>query len=175
MFTKPSDLLCSVGFPGARLWHRFRLLGHEMRIVIADEHPIVLIGLRAMLQAEGSQIHIVGEATSDKELIATLSQVECDLLIVDFQVDDSPESEDGLAMLRRIREFRPNLLVLALTMLGSPRLIKDTLAAGAHGIVDKTATTDQLMLAIGKISSENSFLCVKTRAKLIKLTAAENN
>lgn len=55
-----------------------------LRVIIADDHPMVLLGVEGMLMACGSYLTIVGKARSGKELHLQLQSNPCDLLITDF-------------------------------------------------------------------------------------------
>ncbi|MGS8566343.1 response regulator, partial [Salmonella enterica] len=93
-----------------------------MRVIIADDHPVVLIGLKTSLRDYGNQLEVVGEARNGRELLERLAQVPCDLLITDFSMPADIEGHDGLALLQHVRETYPSLPILVLTMLRNPAL-----------------------------------------------------
>lgn len=137
-----------------------------MRVIISDDHPVVLMGLKAALQSYGDRFRIVGEARSGKELFELLAREPCDLLITDFAMPSENPDEDGLAMLTRVREGLPRLPVLVLTMLSNPALVQSMLAAGVRGVVDKMAMTRELMLAIDMIKAGRVYLSERTRRQI---------
>jgi two-component system capsular synthesis response regulator RcsB len=137
-----------------------------VRIIISDDHPVVLIGLRAALQSYGDRFRIVGEARNSKELFALLAREGCDLLITDFSMPDDQSSEDGLSMLQRLREEYPQLPILVLTMLSNPALVQGMLTAGARGVVEKMAMTRELMLAVEMVRSGRVYLSERMRRQL---------
>src|ERR1700750_2133807 len=64
-------------------------LGVSMQIIIADDHPVVLMGVRAMFNGQDRAFEIAGEAISGGASLALLSTVPCDLLITDFSMPDT--------------------------------------------------------------------------------------
>ncbi len=101
---------------------------------------------------------IVGEASQGKELLALLTKQPCDLLITDFSMPAGEDSEDGLQLLRRLRRRYPELRIIVLTMIHNLALVRGMLAAGANGVVAKTAMTRELLQAMQVVSSGQAFL-----------------
>lgn len=145
-----------------------------MRVIISDDHPVVLMGLKAALQSYGERFNIVGEASNGRELASLLSREPCDLLITDFSMPGDQPSEDGLSMLAGIRENYPKLSILVLTMLRNPALVQGMLAIGVGGVVDKMAMTRELILAIDVICAGRIYLSERMR-KQIEETVIANN
>ncbi|TCV97796.1 LuxR family two component transcriptional regulator [Luteibacter rhizovicinus] len=137
-----------------------------MRVIISDDHPVVLMGLKAALQSYGDKFRIVGEARNGQELVSLLSREPCDLLITDFSMPDDQLSEDGLSMLAGLRKSHPQLSILVLTMLSNPALVQGMLAVGVSGVVDKMAMTRELMLAIDVICAGRIYLSERTRKQI---------
>lgn len=137
----------------------------HMRVFIADDHPVLLMGLRCVLQSHGSRFEIVGDANDGTELLERLPLHPCDLLITDFCMADDPEGKDGLAMLRRVVAQHPRLPILVLTMLDNPALTKAMLGAGVRGIVDKAALTTELISAIDAIVGKRIYLSQHIRRR----------
>lgn len=137
-----------------------------MRIVISDDHPLVLMGLRTLLRERGEAYCIVGEATSPAELLSVLSATPCDLLITDFSMARHPDEDDGVAFLQSVREEFPKLPVLVVTMVTNPALMRGMLATGIRGIVDKWSMSGELITAIGAVLAGRRYLCNETRKRL---------
>jgi two-component system, NarL family, captular synthesis response regulator RcsB len=136
--------------------------GEITRIVIADDHPVVTLGIRALLKPLG-QVEIVGEAASSSELLAVLAEEPCDLLITDFSMPYENGSGDGLPLLRRLRRDYPELPIIVLTMLHNPALTRGMLAAGVNGLVSKAAMMKELLLAIGAVMNGRPYICEAMR------------
>lgn len=137
-----------------------------MRVIIADDHPVVLIGLKTSLRDYGNQLEVVGEARNGRELLERLAQVPCDLLITDFSMPADIEGHDGLALLQHVRETYPSLPILVLTMLRNPALVQNMVSVGVRGVVDKMAMAKELMLAIDMIRAGRSYLSERMRRQI---------
>lgn len=143
-----------------------------MRIAIADDHPVVLMGLRMALEAQNSRYKVVGEAASSKSLRDLLESVPCDLLITDFSMSDDSKSDDGLAMLSHLQQRHPKLPVIVLSMLNNPALVQGMLSAGVRGVVDKMSMTKELMQAIDAVVSGRIYLSGNTRKLLLEASSS---
>jgi two-component system, NarL family, captular synthesis response regulator RcsB len=132
------------------------------RIVIADDHPVVMLGIRALLK-DRSNMEVVGEASNSAELVALLATTHCDLLITDFSMPYEDDSGDGLLLLRRLRREHPTLPIIVLTMVHNPALVRGMLAAGVNGMVGKVAMMKELLLAIGAVMNGRMYICESMR------------
>ncbi|KLD62064.1 response regulator transcription factor [Dyella japonica] len=142
-----------------------------MRIVIADDHPVILMGLRLGLTGQSARFEIVGEARSGKELFSILASGPCDLLITDFSMVGEAEGEDGLDMLSALHESYPSLPVIVLSMLNNPALVQGMLACGVRAVVDKTSLTKELMIAINAVVAGRMYLSEFTKKQLLEHSA----
>ncbi|KRE99479.1 LuxR family transcriptional regulator [Frateuria sp. Soil773] len=137
-------------------------------IVIADDHPVVLMGIKALLDSQGDAFRIVGEAHNGGELLKVLAERPCGLLITDFSMPDEQGSTDGLILLQRLRRDFPSLPVVVLTMVHNPTLIRGMLAAGVKGVVDKGGMMTELLLAIQATVNGRDYLSGRYRAGLVE-------
>ena len=137
-----------------------------MRIIISDDHPVVLKGLKTWLQDYGNRLEVVGEARNGAELMSLLGRVPCDLLITDFSMPSEDAEEDGLSLIHRLRESYPELPILVLTMLSNPALVQSMMAAGVQSVVDKMAMTKELMLAIDMARAGRTYLSIRMRQQI---------
>lgn len=169
---RPS-FVCSERFFRFASWmQRFGTPPEElMRVIIADDHPIVLVGLRLMLQNHCTDCQVIGEVHSSAALLAFLADHPCDLVVTDFSMPADGESLDGLEMLRRLRECHPRLGVIILTMSSNPALIRGMLAAGAKAVVEKTAMTKELTLAVQTVCAGRSYVSEQLRKRLAEGSA----
>jgi two-component system capsular synthesis response regulator RcsB len=136
--------------------------GEITRIVIADDHPVVALGVRALLRGLNN-VEVVAEASSGGELLAVLAAEPCDLLITDFSMPYEDGTGDGLPLLRRVRRDHPKLPIIVLTMVHNPALTRGMLAAGVNGLVGKMAMTKELLLAIGAVLNGRTYICEAMR------------
>lgn len=118
------------------------------RVIIADDHPIVLIGLRMILTTlTNPTVNIIDEASTPEELTRVLERQRCDLLITDFHMS-SGKSQDGLALIGFIRRNFPSIKVLVITMMNNPLILKQLLKLKINGLIDKNSTHLELRNAI---------------------------
>lgn len=117
------------------------------RVVIADDHPVIILGMKFIFKEKKSNFCVVGEAGGGKELLQLLARKSCDLLITDFSMPNRDDSEDGLLLLRKLRRSYPKLPIIVLTMIRNSALIRGMFAAGANGVVGKSAMVNELLLA----------------------------
>jgi two-component system nitrate/nitrite response regulator NarL len=128
---------------------RFRPQGAPpIRILLADDHPVVRIGVRNMLQADES-LEVVGEAGDGDEAITKTVELLPDILLLDLNMPRLP----GLEATRSIMSGQPTVKIILLTSTISTQQIIEALQIGARGIVLKDALTEHLTTAIRAISS----------------------
>ena len=114
-----------------------------LRIVIADDHPVVRIGVGNMLTEEGG-FEVVGEAADGDEAITETLELQPDILLLDLQMPRLP----GLEAMRAIMNGTPTVKVLLLTSTVTTQQIIEALHIGARGIVLKDALAGHLQTAI---------------------------
>lgn len=114
-----------------------------MKIVLIDDHEIYRIGLRSLLQAEPN-FEIVGEAANSEEGLETIEAVQPDVVVVDYAMPGIT----GLEVLDKIRKKYPNIRVIMLTASKSESVLAEALESGAHGVILKQDTSNQLVQAV---------------------------
>ena len=117
-----------------------------VRILLADDHPVVRIGVRNMLKAEGN-FEVVGEASDGDEAITQTLELLPDILLLDLYMPRLP----GLEAMRAIMSGSPRVKILLLTSTITTQQVIEALQIGARGIVTKDALIDQLTGAIGSV------------------------
>jgi len=123
------------------------------RILLADDHAVVLKGLRALL---GSQLgwQVCGEAKNGREAIEKVGQLKPDVVIMDLNM---PEL-NGLEATRHIRKELPQTEVLILTLHESEQMMRQALDAGARGYVLKSDAGGELLAAVEAVRRHRLFL-----------------
>jgi two-component system capsular synthesis response regulator RcsB len=127
-----------------------------MRVVIADDHSVVRVGLRILINASRRCV-IVGEADNADSLMNVLSSTPCDLLITDFSMPGGQQA-DGLKMLSTIQRLYPALPIILVTMFTSVATARAALAQGVMAIVAKAASATELSLAIKAVQEGHHYL-----------------
>lgn len=118
-------------------------MSETIRLVIADDHPVVRDGLRAMLDTQ-PDIQVIGEAGTGAEALLLVRSLRPDLVLMDLQM---PEL-DGANATRRIRAEHEDVQILVLTTYDTDADIRGAIEAGATGYLLKDARREDLFNAI---------------------------
>lgn len=149
------------------------------KVLIADDHPIYLMGLRALLNPLSGQYHIVDEAMTTDELVVKLEQQPADILITDFSMPGT-RYNDGLALIQLVKRRWPELLIIVVTMVSNPGLQRSLMRLGVHRVLNKASLSTELLhtmksltsaMAAGRIGSSKERTTTKTT---VHLTPKEN-
>ena len=124
-----------------------------IRIVIADDHPIVREGLRQMLSAS-VDFTIVGEACNGQEVITRTRELEFDVLLLDM----SMPGRSGIELIRQVKSEKNKVRVLVLSMHEEEQYAVRAIRAGASGYLTKETASAQLVAAIRKVASGGAFI-----------------
>lgn len=117
-----------------------------LRVVIADDHPVVLKGLKEIL-AEGFDGAAIDGIATGHELMSNVQKNQYDLVLLDISLPDI----NGLEVLKEIKKQKPKLPVLIISMYPEEQYALRALKAGAQGYLTKRSASDELMLAVRKI------------------------
>ena len=118
------------------------------RVVIADDHPVVLKGLKEIL-SEGFNDAIIDGTTTGYELINNVQNNQYDLVLLDISLPDI----NGLEVLKEIKKKEPKLPVLIVSMYPEEQYALRAMKAGAQGYLTKRSASNELVLAVRKILS----------------------
>ena len=128
-------------------------MSESIRVVVADDHPVVRDGLCAMLDTQ-PDIEVVGEATTGAEAQALVASLRPHLVLMDLQM---PEL-DGATATRRIRAEHEDVQVLVLTTYDTDADISRAVEAGATGYLLKDARREELFEAVRLAAKGESVL-----------------
>lgn len=116
----------------------------KSKIMIADDHELVLDGLRLILDQD-EQFEIVGEAKNGEEVLRELRRVpELDIVVMDINMP----LKDGIQVTIEIKSTYPEIKVLILSMYNRKEFVKNLIEAGIDGYVLKNAGKDELLKAL---------------------------
>lgn len=132
-----------------------------IRVLIADDHPIVLEGIRRLLEME-ADIHIVAEARDGVEAVDLCQSLKPDVAIVDFAMPRL----DGMETTQRLAGVCPRTRVIILTMHDSEQQAARLLQAGAAGFIPKGASADEVANAIRKVHAGGAYISPKVLEKI---------
>jgi DNA-binding NarL/FixJ family response regulator len=123
-------------------------LAPAVRVVLADDHPMVRYGITAVL-ADAPEVLVVGEASDGEELLAVVEQHHPDVVVTDL---DMP-GMTGAEATARLRTSHPDLAVLVLTLHEDDESLFAALRAGARGYLLKGADRAELVRAILSVAA----------------------
>lgn len=138
-------------------------MSDTIRVVIADDHPVVRTGLRGMLATQ-ADIEVVGEADNGKLAVSLAGRLEPDVVLMDLQM---PEL-DGVSATEQIRALLDHTQVLILTTYDTDADINRAIGAGAIGYLLKDAPREDLFQAIRAASRGESVLAPSVAAKVME-------
>jgi len=133
-----------------------------IRILLADDHPVVRDGLRGMLAGE-ADFEVVGEAASGVEAVRLTEREQPDVVLMDLQM---PEM-DGATATAEIAARFPGTRVLVLTTYDTDADILRAVEAGATGYLLKDATQQELFRAVGAAARGESVLSPSVATRLL--------
>ena len=119
-----------------------------VRVVVADDHPIVRDGLRALLTSI-PDVELVGEATTGREAVRSAVTDRPDVIVMDLRMPDL----DGAAATAEICRVAPDVAVLVLTMLDDDDSVFAAMRAGARGYLVKGASQQEIVRAITAVAA----------------------
>lgn len=129
----------------------------SFKIILADDHPLILTGIRSLIAHNQPGCEVVAEAHQVSELLNTLQQHSCDLLITDFSMPGD-ERSDGLTMIQQLKRDYPTLPILVLTQIHNAGILQSLLQLGVSGVLLKKAVISDLSDAIRQILSGHSYI-----------------
>lgn len=154
----------------------------KIKLVLADDHQLILDGIRALLH-DSEKIEIIAEAANGQELIDYVKVLSPDVALIDI---DMPV-KDGFAALEEIANTSPTTRCIMLTMHNEQGLVEKAIEMGASGYLLKTSNKEQLQAAIEKVfrgepvflkanetnNQSHHFQYSDTDSELIELTQRE--
>ncbi len=112
-----------------------------VRIVLVDDHEMVLQGLKAMLAPFRGRIRVVGQAVDTEEGIRVVEGIDPDIVLCDLRL----QGASGLDLCRRLRERNPERRIVLLSVYDDEQYLFEALRAGASGYLLKRITGDELV------------------------------
>ena len=129
-----------------------------IKVLIADDHSVVRMGLAALLSAE-DDITVVGEAKNGEEAVSQTIRLTPDVVVMDLVMP----KKDGIAATVELREKVPSAKVLILTSYSTSDGIAHAIAAGAAGALMKSVENDTLVDAIRAVNDGKQFVSDEIR------------
>ncbi|PYQ54603.1 MAG: DNA-binding response regulator [Acidobacteria bacterium] len=145
-------------------------MAETIRILLADDHPVVRDGLAAMLGTQ-PDFQVIGEAGTGAEAVAEAARLRPDVVLMDLEMP----SLDGIEAIRRLRAADPAVQVVVLTAFDTDERILGALQAGAQGYLLKGAPRAEIFAAIRAVSAGGALIPPVVASKLLRqVRAAES-
>jgi DNA-binding NarL/FixJ family response regulator len=133
-----------------------------IRVLLADDHPIVRDGLRRLLAAD-PHFEVAAEAADGDQALALVRANEYDVAVLDM----SMPGLSGLDLVKRLKQEKPALRLLVLSMHGEQQYAARALKAGASGYVNKDTAAEQLLGALRKVAAGGVHVSDAAAASLV--------
>jgi len=125
---------------------------NAIKILIADDHQMLLDGLRSLLSTE-ENIHIVGEATNGNQVLDVLGFHAVDIAIIDITMPGM----DGYQTVLEIKQKHPHIKIIMLSLHKEEDVIRKFMEAGVSGYVIKDRGSEELVKAINTVASGEEY------------------
>ena len=139
-----------------------------IKILITDDHQIIIDGLKSLLSDE-KDLQVIGEASNGKEAIEFLKLLKADVVLMDI---DMPVLI-GIEATKKIKSEFDDVRVIILTMHNESGLIKTLVAAGADGYILKNSDQSELLEAIRKVASGNQYFSSDVTLSLLNKNSSQ--
>ena len=133
-----------------------------LRVVIADDHPVVLKGLKEIIK-ESFDNSTIDETSTGYGLLRSVEKNEYDLVLLDISLPDI----NGLEVLKTIKKIKPRLAVLIVSMYTEEHYAIRAIKAGAHGYITKRTASDDLVRAVRHILSGRRYISPSLAEKIM--------
>lgn len=134
----------------------------EIKIFIADDHPIFRSGLRQIIETD-PRLKIIGEADDGEQAIAALEELDVDVVILDI---DMPR-KDGFEVVRIIKQNRLAMAIIFLTMHKDERFLNTAFDLGIQGYVLKDSAVAEIVQCVKSVAEGNEFVSSQLSGFLI--------
>ncbi|MGI8566465.1 MAG: response regulator [Pyrinomonadaceae bacterium] len=125
----------------------------QLRIVIADDHPLLREGLKKVIERD-AQLQVIGEAENGEVAVARIIELRPDVAVLDL---DMPV-KDGFAVARAVREARLDVKLILLTMHNSEAIFRAAFDEGVSGYVLKDGAITEIVGAIRAVAAGRNFI-----------------
>ncbi len=136
----------------------------DIRVIIADDHPVVRKGLRMTLEEFGAEIELVGEAADGTAAVQLVEEIQPDVVLLDIRMPGM----DGLEALEHMRASSPQVAVVILTTYNEDAFLLRGLQAGACGYLLKDCPLETLLHAIRAAARGETLLQPEMVTRLLK-------
>jgi DNA-binding NarL/FixJ family response regulator len=128
-------------------------IDEEIKVLITDDHPIVRNGIKQILN-DCSDINVVCDVSNGHELLNELKTITVDVILLDI----SMPGRNGLSYIKEIKNIKPEVAVLMLSIYSEEQYALRSLKLGASGYLTKSSTPDELITAIRRVAQGKKYI-----------------
>lgn len=136
----------------------------KVKVLIADDHQIVRVGIRGMLSLE-PDIHVVGDVENGQEVLDFIKREVVEVILMDIDMG----ATSGIDTTREVKTLFPDIKVIGITMHEEQQRIVAMLQAGASGYLLKNAGPDQLATAVRTVVDGKTYFSPEVSATLLQV------
>ena len=138
----------------------------RIRVALADDHPVVLAGVRALVQAE-PEMDLVGEATDGNAALKLILETVPDVVVMDI----SMPGMTGLELVQRVGSEHGAVKILVLTVHEDRAYVQRVLSAGARGYLLKRSAAEELVRAVRAVHGGGLYVDPAVAGKFVQTEA----
>jgi DNA-binding NarL/FixJ family response regulator len=142
----------------------------DTRVVVADDHPVVLAGIKALINA-APDMTLVGEALTGAAALRTIKENKPHVAVIDISM---PEL-NGIRLAGRLSEECPDVKILVLTVHEDRAYVQQLLQAGARGYLLKRSAAEDLIRAIRAVAAGGIYVDPAVAEKMLRIDAERTN
>lgn len=135
-----------------------------IRVALADDHPVIRLGVRSALE-EAPALHCIGAVADSTELVDLLQREACDVLVTDYAMPGGAHG-DGLELLDYLSVHFPQLRVVVMTGLDQPSLLNQLDARAVPGIISKGDDLQHVQAAVMAVYANRRYISPSVAALL---------
>jgi len=128
----------------------------KLKVIIADDHPIVLLGVRELVERD-PRFCVVGDAVCSKGLIELLERQTVDIVITDYNMPADSPYGDGLKLVDYLKRHYPHVQILILTMISNQLILTRLQELGVVGVIQKNQLHTEIELALNAIARQGIY------------------
>lgn len=132
------------------------------RVFLVDDHPVVLSGIRAMVETQ-ADLEVVGMAGDVESALAGVAEALPDIVVIDVSLPGA----SGIVLVERLQVLFPRIAALALTLHEEPAYVHQLLQAGARGFIRKRSAAEELIHAIRAVLAGGLYIDPGVAAKIL--------
>ena len=136
-------------------------VAEKIKVLITDDHSIVRNGIKQMLN-DYSDINVVCDVSNGHDLLNELNNIAVDVILLDI----SMPGRNGLSYIKEIKNIKPEVAVLMLSIYPEEQYALRSLKLGASGYITKSSTPDELITAIRRVAQGKKYITTKLAEKI---------